>query len=133
MKQFLLLFAAFCCIPFAHSQNWLTTGNAGTNPSTNFLGTTDNQPLLFRINNTHAGKIDLSYGQTFLGYLAGNLSTTGANNTAIGYVSLNSNTTGYQNVSIGSYSLGSNSSGFRNVSVGINSLYYNTTGRDNAT
>ncbi|MDR1203579.1 MAG: hypothetical protein LBL58_18380 [Tannerellaceae bacterium] len=33
---------------------WLTQGNAGTNAATHFIGTTDNQPLVFRINNTPA-------------------------------------------------------------------------------
>ncbi len=32
--------------------DWTTSGNAGTNPSTNFIGTTDNNGLAFRINNT---------------------------------------------------------------------------------
>jgi FtsZ-binding cell division protein ZapB len=31
---------------------WALTGNSGTNPSTNFLGTTDAQPLVIRVNNT---------------------------------------------------------------------------------
>lgn len=30
---------------------WLLTGNSGTDPNTNFLGTTDNQPLAIRVNN----------------------------------------------------------------------------------
>jgi len=30
---------------------WLLTGNAGTNPAVNFLGTTDAQPLVIRVNN----------------------------------------------------------------------------------
>jgi len=29
---------------------WLLTGNAGTDPAVNFLGTTDNQPLVIRVN-----------------------------------------------------------------------------------
>lgn len=32
------------------ANNWSLTGNAGSNPSLNFIGTTDNQPLAFRIN-----------------------------------------------------------------------------------
>jgi hypothetical protein len=36
----------------ASGAGWGLTGNAGTNPSTNFLGTTDAQPLVFRANNT---------------------------------------------------------------------------------
>ncbi|MFH1624356.1 MAG: tail fiber domain-containing protein [Pseudomonadota bacterium] len=36
---------------------WGLIGNSGTNPSTNFVGTTDNQPLYFRVNNTVALRI----------------------------------------------------------------------------
>lgn len=36
---------------------WNTTGNAGTNPATNFIGTTDNQPLVVRTNNTEKLRI----------------------------------------------------------------------------
>lgn len=35
-----------------HAQTWSTTGNAGTTPGTNFLGTTDNKELIFKTNNT---------------------------------------------------------------------------------
>jgi hypothetical protein len=35
-----------------NSDAWLRTGNAGTNPATNFIGTTDNQALAFRTNDT---------------------------------------------------------------------------------
>lgn len=37
---------------------WGLTGNAGTTPVTNFLGTTDNKSLYFRTNNIYRGKID---------------------------------------------------------------------------
>ena len=33
------------------STSWRLNGNAGTNPAVNFIGTTDNQPLLFKANN----------------------------------------------------------------------------------
>ncbi len=36
---------------------WSLTGNAGTNPATNFIGTSDNQPLIFKVNNTQALKL----------------------------------------------------------------------------
>lgn len=35
------------------SGNWSLTGNTGTNPTTNFIGTTDNQDLQFRTNNAN--------------------------------------------------------------------------------
>ncbi|MGH9848873.1 MAG: hypothetical protein ACREBD_03370 [Blastocatellia bacterium] len=36
---------------------WSLTGNAGTSASANFLGTTDNQPLVLRTNNTEAMRV----------------------------------------------------------------------------
>ncbi|MDC8106356.1 cell wall anchor protein [Chryseobacterium sp. B21-037] len=36
----------------AFAQSWNLTGNSGTNSSSNFIGTTDNQPLVFKTNNT---------------------------------------------------------------------------------
>jgi hypothetical protein len=40
--------------PLLSTQVWTTTGNAGTTPGTNFLGTTDNQALQLHVNNTAA-------------------------------------------------------------------------------
>ena len=37
--------------------DWRLVGNTGTNASTNFLGTTDNQPLVFRTDNTERMRI----------------------------------------------------------------------------
>src|SRR6266849_6821583 len=37
---------------------WRTTGNAGTTPGPNFLGTTDNQPLELRVNATRALRLE---------------------------------------------------------------------------
>jgi hypothetical protein len=37
---------------------WNTVGNTGTNPTTNFIGTTDNQPLVMRTNNAEHLRID---------------------------------------------------------------------------
>jgi hypothetical protein len=44
----LCLFVSFS----SFAQSWSLTGNAGTNPPTNFLGTTDNEPLVFKTNAT---------------------------------------------------------------------------------
>ncbi len=38
--------------------DWTLTGNAGTNPATNFLGTTGNEPLIIKTNNTERLHID---------------------------------------------------------------------------
>jgi hypothetical protein len=37
---------------------WELNGNAGTNPSANFLGTTDNQPLVIETNSVPRLRID---------------------------------------------------------------------------
>ena len=42
------------------SDAWLTRGNAGTNPATHFIGTTDNVALVFRTNNTEKMRITAS-------------------------------------------------------------------------
>ena len=39
------------------STGWSLTGNSGTDPLVNFLGTTDNQPLVIRTNNTEQVRI----------------------------------------------------------------------------
>lgn len=47
---------------FAGGTPWWVDGNAGTNPATDFIGTTDNVPLLFRANGT--SMMRLSYGSS---------------------------------------------------------------------
>ncbi len=45
-------FFSFILLGYHGFSHWSLTGNAGTNPSTNFVGTTDNQRLVFRANNS---------------------------------------------------------------------------------
>jgi Chaperone of endosialidase len=40
-----------------NANDWKVDGNAGTTPATNFLGTTDNQDLVFRTNNTEKARV----------------------------------------------------------------------------
>lgn len=107
---------------------WKLTGNAGTNPAVNFIGTTDNRALRFRIGNIPSGEITFSC--TSFGY--GSLAiSSGPHNSAFGYSALNANTTGYGNTAIGYNSLQANSTGFDNTAIGYNSLYANSTGNFN--
>lgn len=40
------------------SSSWDLTGNAGTTPGANFLGTTDNQPLELKVNSQRALRLE---------------------------------------------------------------------------
>ena len=100
---------------------WSVNGNAGTVSGTNFIGTTDNVPLNFRVNNISAGRIDTT-GLTFLGYRAGMTNTTGIDNTAVGYGVLQSNTTGKFNTAVGYNALAANTTGQQLTAFGYNAL-----------
>lgn len=109
---------------------WQLSGNAGTDPLTNFIGTTDNQPLVFKVNNSKAGFLGIN-GNTFWGAGSGTSLTTGTHNTAIGTNTLSNNTTQSDNTAIGYYSLAGNSTGFQNSALGFYTLTQNTSGYDN--
>jgi hypothetical protein len=110
---------------------WGLTGNAGTNPASNFIGTTDNQPLLFRVNNTWSGEINPLTGNLFLGLSTGISNTTGHSNIALGSGALYTNTSGYSNSATGYQALFTNNTGERNTANGYCALYSNTNGRYN--
>ena len=109
---------------------WSLTGNSGTAAATNFIGTTDNVPLVFRVNNQKAGLIDVS-SNLFLGYQAGILNT-GTENTGLGYQALNSLNNGSSNTATGVYALASTIAGAANTANGASSLALNTTGSFNS-
>jgi len=119
----------------ASTNAWGLIGNSGTNPATNFVGTTDAQPLRFRVANTFAGNISnitnglVSLGlnagssntglaNTFIGGTAGLLNTSGASNTFIGQGAGAANTTTSNNTYLGTGAGQSNATGSQNVYVG---------------
>jgi hypothetical protein len=63
------------------SASWSLAGNAGTNSSTQFLGTTDAQPLLFKTNGTTRLTLGATGGATFSDLVgaAGTATTTNSN------------------------------------------------------
>ena len=73
-----------------NSLGWALSGNTGTVDGTHFIGTSDNQPINFRVNNIKAGRISadipasLSRGETTLGVGAGAAGTGLIRNTLIG-------------------------------------------------
>lgn len=125
---------------------WSLSGNSGTDPATQFIGSTDNNPVSFRVNNIAAGKMDAA-GNVFWGLRAGQANSTGGySNIAIGTDALRSkntirviaigdsalmNNSESENVGIGLRALMSNTQGGNNVAVGSDCLPDNTTGGNN--
>lgn len=113
------------------STNWSLTGNAGTTPGTNFIGTTDNQPITFKVNNVNAGKLT-STGFVSLGYEANN-NNIDATNTAIGHQAFKTIGAGADWSTAVGYQAGfSATSGWNSTYFGFQAGYANTSSRDNA-
>ncbi len=115
--------------PNTSPTSWNITGNASTVDGTNFIGTTDNIPVNFRMNNQKSGRIS-SNGETFFGFEAGkNNPITGnaTTNSAFGYRSFTSNTssTARDNVAIGLSALTLNNGGSYNTALGSGALKSN--------
>jgi hypothetical protein len=113
------------------SNTWNLSGNTGINPANHFIGTTDDQPLRFKVNNTWAGEIHPTSGNVFFGLGAGQSNMAGQANTAIGEHSLFTNTAGTSNSAYGAYALNSNTTGSENTGSGSLALFFNTTGSEN--
>ena len=84
---------------------WSLTGNAGTSSPNNFIGTTDDVPLNFRINSAFAGRIERAQHNLSLGYLALAQNTTGTNSTALGYSALYNNKANSRSTAMGFYAM----------------------------
>lgn len=108
---------------------WSLGGNSGTNPATNYLGTTDAQPLVFKVNAVKSGLIDYdgTKANTAFGYQS-LLNNAGSTNSAFGYQALMANTTGLANTAMGEGALFANTTGFSNTALGSGALYSNTDG-----
>jgi hypothetical protein len=109
-----------------NSLGWALTGNTGTVDGTHFIGTSDNQPINFRVNNIKAGRISpdipasLSRGETTLGVGAGAAGTGLIRNTLIGLRAGEAlNTNSHRNTLIGAlagFQMGASSGS--NVGIG---------------
>ena len=96
MKKSLLALFMLMLTTFSVKAQWSLTGNSGTNPTTNFLGTTDNADLILKRNSVRAGLL-------------------GASNISFGVSALNTGTTGTDLIGIGVSALASNTSGSSNI------------------
>jgi len=146
MKQYILFLAGLLFTVSAFSQSWSLTGNAGTTNS-NFVGTTDSQPLIFKVNNEVVGFTGYDYnynvsfgfktlpinspgGNTAMGFEALGINTADGN-TAYGMQALAGNTNGNRNTAMGYMALYCNISGGSNTAIGMQSLFSNQTGGAN--
>lgn len=147
MKKILLLaLASFSNYYF--SQSWNLTGNSGTNPTTDFIGTTDNQPLVFKINGSEKMRLSSNgrlvfydvHSQTWSYnlYIGGGNEVPSNNpaginyaNVAVGLGSMSSNTTGSSNTALGYNTMTNSTSGSGNLALGINAMQFSVTANNN--
>ncbi|MET0392683.1 MAG: hypothetical protein ABW019_06060, partial [Chitinophagaceae bacterium] len=135
---------------------WHLDGNTSTNPPTDFLGTTDNNRLAIKTDNTERmtvlangrvlintstdqgnyslqvqGRIwtnkDMLVNEVNVGRGSGNISS----NTTFGNSALAANTTGLQLTAVGLNALNDNTTGNYNSAIGALAMESNTTGTDN--
>ncbi|UPT71717.1 MAG: tail fiber domain-containing protein [Flavobacterium sp. JAD_PAG50586_2] len=116
-------------IPVVPNNEWSLTGNSGTTPTTHFIGTTDNNDLVFKRFSIQGGIIGTT--NTSFGLAALNPASTGFNNTAIGSNSLDVNTLGFDNIAAGFNALGGNTIGSNNTALGVAAMITNTSGNFN--
>ncbi len=102
---------------------WSLNGNSGNGPA-NFIGTTDNQPIQFKINNLKSGYIDNIDGpytgrNLFLGFQSGfNNTASGFDNVYLGFKSGFSNLDGEFNTAVGSFTLQNSANSYSNTAIG---------------
>jgi len=124
MKRTFFCLAGLLITASVFSQTyWSLTGNGGTTTS-NFLGTTDTMPLIFKVNNQWAGftgsssKNNVSFGYLSMTNARGN----GIANTAIGAQSLQYNNASTGNVAVGTWALQWCTQGDNNTAVGLSAM-----------
>lgn len=134
MAQFMLSLTPSNC-PLLASGAWNFSGGNVADSSVNYLGNTNNVPLIFKVNNQKAGEIDNGgNNRTYFGALAGlanTASTSGNANNGFGASALTTVTSGSSNVAVGNLALSSDTSGATNTAVGVEALKNNTNASSN--
>lgn len=152
MKKTIILLSAVFGLMANAQTSWNLLGNAGTNPPTSFIGTTDSKPLVLKTKSDEKMRITTSNRFIFFGVTTpgqvwdknlffgggvdnpsnfGNVAfglgsytqnTVGNSNTAIGNNAMSLATTGDGNTSLGSNTMRNSESGFYNTAVGMNAM-----------
>ena len=132
------------------ANGWGLTGNTGTDPATNFIGTTDDKNLVFKRNKIVAGHLSErgvalgkntmpkminsnGVGNTAVGadimVRAENIDTGRVtDNTAIGWKAMYNVTDGIYNTAVGEFALFAGEKYINNTAVGAGALYSNNGG-----
>ncbi|MEI9809620.1 MAG: hypothetical protein WDO16_18140 [Bacteroidota bacterium] len=108
--------------PITFNSAWGLTGN-NISSTSQFLGTVNDQPLVFRVNNIRAGYLngyDIAFGNNALAF-----NQDLNNNIALGRDVMFSNLYGYSNVAIGARALRANISRSNLVAIGDSALFKN--------
>lgn len=114
-----------------NGKGWSLDGNSNTNSALNFIGTTDAQSLVFKVDNVFSGFLDNDNTNTSFGIGALSAITSGEENVAIGSEALKDNTDGSNNIAVGVESLSNNTTGIRNTAIGSGAGSTNITGIEN--
>jgi hypothetical protein len=121
------------CITGATANEWHVNGNT-VGSIGKYVGTNDDFPLQFKINNNNAGYLSRTPRNSFYGYEAGsaNFANSGIGNTGVGNLALRVNTSGDYNTAMGDASLQANTTGQFNEAFGFRALYSNISGSYNS-
>lgn len=116
----------------APAAGWLIGGNSNTTAATNFIGTSNNQDIVFKRNGVPAGWLNAddnntAYGVNSMPRIVGR----GRNNTALGGSTLSNVGEGSSNVAVGYWSLSNLTNGTGNTAVGVGTMNSVTTGQGN--
>jgi trimeric autotransporter adhesin len=103
------------------NEGWSLNGNNSITAS-NFLGTINNMPLIFKVNNLLSGKIDSTNQNTSLGFQALLNTSNNKYNTAIGFDAGKELTSGYGNTILGNKALAKSFDGYENVAIGDSAM-----------
>jgi len=156
MKKYILAVLSSALLSASFGQSWGLTGNSGTNPPTNFLGTKDSKALVFKTNNTERMRINpTGNGNVGIGVTnpVQRLDVNGNINLGKGFSlfmenhrvlrvdsiqagvflgnSAGAKNAAAYNTATGYYAFASNTSGNYNTANGAFALYLNTTGVGN--
>ena len=110
----LLLAVIFFCHQNAAAQTWSITGNAGTTPGTNYIGTTDAKDFVFKTNGTERGRVLNNSGTWRFGGSANNMKVDSAG--------------GMTFSGTGVYKVGANKYAFQYSANPNYGLFFNSTG-----